>query len=222
MAAMPTSPLAMMVLIIKILAIALAGMMSAPIGILSLKICPVMRISLVPRIPLRLIPVIGSDNIGRRIRIIWGPAILISEKSNRGFHLKTNHPGNRSKAYYSQPTGSSKDPGAGVDSCTRHNPERKKVRTSPRSRLRQQNYQCNNKTKPFHTYLRKLHYVCHMISGVADRPRRSPGLDPNAKVVLVRLSPKMGLSAFPRVSLATALPHQGSICLIHRSNEPKK
>ena len=76
----PTSPLAAMVLIIKILVIMLTNVMSAPIGILLFKSLPVMRIALIPRIPLRRIPVIGSDNIGGRISVIRGPAILIAEE----------------------------------------------------------------------------------------------------------------------------------------------
>ena len=77
---MPTFPLATMVFIIKILVITLTNAMSAPIGILLFKILPVMRIALIPRIPLRRIPVIGSDNIGGRISVIRGPAILIAEE----------------------------------------------------------------------------------------------------------------------------------------------
>jgi hypothetical protein len=77
---MPTSPLAAMVLIIKILVITLADAMSAPIGILLFKTLPVVRVSLIPRIPLRRIPVIGPDNIGGRISVIRGPSILIAEE----------------------------------------------------------------------------------------------------------------------------------------------
>ena len=76
----PTSPLAAMVFIIKILVITLTNAMSAPIGILLFKSPPVMRIALIPHIPLRRIPVIGSDNIGGRISVIRGPAILIAEE----------------------------------------------------------------------------------------------------------------------------------------------
>jgi hypothetical protein len=77
---MPTFPLAAMVLIIKILVIMLTDAMSPPIGISLFKIPPVMRIALIPRIPLRRIPVTGSDNIGGWISIIRRPAILIAEK----------------------------------------------------------------------------------------------------------------------------------------------
>ena len=76
----PTFPLATMVLIIKILVILLTNAMSAPIGVLLFKSPPVLRIALVPRIPLRRIPIIGSDDIGGRISVIRGPAILIAEK----------------------------------------------------------------------------------------------------------------------------------------------
>ena len=77
---LPAFPLAAMVFIIKILVICLADAMSAPIGILLFKIPPVLRIALIPRIPLGRIPVIGSDDIGGRISVIRGPAILIAEK----------------------------------------------------------------------------------------------------------------------------------------------
>jgi hypothetical protein len=76
----PTFPLATMVFIIKFLVIPLADAMSAPIGILLFKIPPVMRIVLIPHVPLRRIPVIGSDNIDGRISVIRGPAILIAEE----------------------------------------------------------------------------------------------------------------------------------------------
>jgi len=79
-ALVPTSPLSMMVLIIKILVIALAEAMAPPIWILLMKTLPVMRIVFIPGIPLRRIPDGGSDNIGGRIGVIRGPAILIAEK----------------------------------------------------------------------------------------------------------------------------------------------
>jgi hypothetical protein len=77
---MPTSTLAAMVFIIKILVITLADAMSPPIGIPLFKILPVMRVALIPHMIVRRIPVNGSDNIGRRIRVIGRPAILIAEK----------------------------------------------------------------------------------------------------------------------------------------------
>ena len=76
----PTCTLAAMVPVIKILVITLTSLVFAPIGILSLKIFPVMRISLIPLMPPRFIPVIRSDNIGRRISVIRGPSILRPEK----------------------------------------------------------------------------------------------------------------------------------------------
>jgi len=79
-ALMPTFALAMMVAIIKILVITLAGFVSGPIGILSLEILPVVRVSLIPRTPLRRIPVVRPDNIGGRIGVIRGPAILSAEE----------------------------------------------------------------------------------------------------------------------------------------------
>ena len=76
----PTFPLAAMVFIIKILVISLTNAMSAPIGILLFKITPVLRIALIPDLPLRRIPVVRPDNIGGRIGVIRSPAILIAEE----------------------------------------------------------------------------------------------------------------------------------------------
>jgi hypothetical protein len=76
----PTCPLATMVLIIKILVIMLADAMSAPIGILLFKSFVVIRVLLIPRMPVGRIPDLGSDNIGGGISVIRGPAILIAEK----------------------------------------------------------------------------------------------------------------------------------------------
>jgi hypothetical protein len=77
---MPTFPLAMMVLIIEILVITLTNAMSAPIRVLLFQSLPVMRMVLIPRMPMRGIPYLGSDDIGGRISVIRGPAILIAEK----------------------------------------------------------------------------------------------------------------------------------------------
>jgi hypothetical protein len=76
----PTCTLAAMVPVIKILVIMLAGLVSAPIGILALKILPVMRMSLIPLMPPRFIPGNGSDNIGGWISVIRGPSMLRPEK----------------------------------------------------------------------------------------------------------------------------------------------
>jgi hypothetical protein len=70
----------MMVHFIESLVITLTFSVSAPIGIGPLKILPVMRVSLIPRPPLRLIPVIGSYNIDGRIRVIRAPSVLRAEK----------------------------------------------------------------------------------------------------------------------------------------------
>ena len=51
----PTGTLAAMVPVIKILVITLISLVFAPIGILSLKILPVMRLSLIPLMPPRFI-----------------------------------------------------------------------------------------------------------------------------------------------------------------------
>jgi hypothetical protein len=77
---LPPSPLATMVHFIETLVITLTFSVSGPIGILSLEILPVIRVSLIPPLPLRLIPVIGSYNIGGRIRVIRGPSVLRSKK----------------------------------------------------------------------------------------------------------------------------------------------
>ena len=76
----PTCTLAAMVPVVKILVITLASLVSAPIGILSLKSLPVLGMPLIPVMPPRFIPGNGSDNIGRRIRVIRGPSILRPEK----------------------------------------------------------------------------------------------------------------------------------------------
>ena len=67
-------------MLIKILVITLTLSVSSPIGIRTPKILPVMRVALIPRVPPRLIPVRGSDNIGGRIGVIRGPAVLRAEK----------------------------------------------------------------------------------------------------------------------------------------------
>jgi hypothetical protein len=69
-----------MVRFIETLVIMLTFPVSAPVGIRPLKILPVMRVVLIPGIPPRLIPVRGSFNIGGRIGVIRGPAVLRAEK----------------------------------------------------------------------------------------------------------------------------------------------
>ncbi len=63
----PTCSLAIMVPIIKILVIVPTHLVSAPFRMLALKIIPVLRMCLIPPIPPRRIPVIGSDDIDLRI-----------------------------------------------------------------------------------------------------------------------------------------------------------
>jgi hypothetical protein len=79
-ALIPTATLVTMVLIVKILVITLSVLVSAPIGIPLSKTLPVKRILLIPRIPPRRVPVIGSYDVGRRIGVIRGPSIVIAEK----------------------------------------------------------------------------------------------------------------------------------------------
>jgi hypothetical protein len=69
-----------MVLFIELPPITLANPVSAPIGILSTKTLPVMRISPIPRQPPRGIPGSRSRNIGGRISIIRSPSVLRAEK----------------------------------------------------------------------------------------------------------------------------------------------
>ncbi len=77
---LPAASLATVVLFIEIQVITLTFSMSDPIGIGTLKICVVTRVSLIPHMPLRLIPGVGSDNVDGRIRIIWRPSVLRAEK----------------------------------------------------------------------------------------------------------------------------------------------
>jgi hypothetical protein len=58
----PTGAMAAMVLMIKNLVITVTKPVVDPVGILSMKTCPVMRVSLIPRIPPGRIPVIRSDD----------------------------------------------------------------------------------------------------------------------------------------------------------------
>jgi|GEM_PF-1042325 len=76
----PTSPLAAIVAVIKILVIVPAHLVSAPLRILPLKIIPVLGTGLIPRIPPRCIPVSGSDDIDLRIGVIRGKSDFRAEK----------------------------------------------------------------------------------------------------------------------------------------------
>ena len=77
---LPPSSLAAMVRFIETLVILLTFPVCAPVGILPLESLPVTGVPLIPRLPLRLIPVRGSFNIAGRIRVIRGPAVLGPEK----------------------------------------------------------------------------------------------------------------------------------------------
>ncbi len=76
----PTSPLAVIVAVIKILVIVLANRVIAPLRILVLKIRPVLRMAPIPLIPPRRIPVSGSHNIGLRVCVIRGKSNFRAEK----------------------------------------------------------------------------------------------------------------------------------------------
>jgi hypothetical protein len=77
---LPTGALAIIVLIIKNLVITLTIMVATPVGILAMKIHPIIRVFLVPRVPPGCIPVIRSDDVGRWISVIGIPAILRAKK----------------------------------------------------------------------------------------------------------------------------------------------
>jgi hypothetical protein len=77
---LPATALALMVPVIKILVITLAHMMIVPIGISVGKSLHILRVLMIPGGPLRRVPVSCSDNISRRIRVVWSPAILRAKK----------------------------------------------------------------------------------------------------------------------------------------------
>ena len=77
---LPPRTLAAMMRFIETLVILLTFPVCAPVGILPLEISPVIGVALIPRLPPWLIPIIGSFNIGGRIRVIRGPAVLGTEK----------------------------------------------------------------------------------------------------------------------------------------------
>lgn len=77
---LPPGALAAMVLVIESPVIMMAFPVGAPKRIRPLKTLPVLRLSSVPRLPHRPIPVVRSDNIGVRISVIRAPAVLGSEK----------------------------------------------------------------------------------------------------------------------------------------------
>ena len=77
---MPAGALAVVVLIIKDFVITLTLPVSAPVRILSVKILPVTRVSLVPDLPPGCIPFNRSDDISRSISVIGSPAILRAKK----------------------------------------------------------------------------------------------------------------------------------------------
>jgi hypothetical protein len=80
MASMPTAALAMMVLIIKFLIVMAALLVSAPIGIIPVEIFPVVRMSLIPGIPILTVPLTGPDDVGGSVGIIRGPPVSGAEK----------------------------------------------------------------------------------------------------------------------------------------------
>ena len=77
---MPTFALAVMVPVIKIFVIAVTILVTAPIGILAMKIIPVIRMFLIPGVPPRSVPVIRPGNISRSVSVIRGPPIFRAEK----------------------------------------------------------------------------------------------------------------------------------------------
>ena len=77
---LPARALAVMVPVIKGLIIMVADPVVAPIGVVVVKMFPIDRMGLIPGVPSRSVPMSGPDNIGRRIGIIRGPAILWAKK----------------------------------------------------------------------------------------------------------------------------------------------
>lgn len=77
---LPAGALAMMVPVVKILVIALAIMVRAPVGISLRKSLDILRMLLIPGVPVPPIPVSRPDNIGDGINVIRGPAMAIAVK----------------------------------------------------------------------------------------------------------------------------------------------
>ena len=165
----PTSPLAAMVPVIKILVIVPTNLVSAPFRMLSLKIIPVFRMSLIPRIPPRRIPVIGSDDIDLRICVIRSKSISRAEKVIQDpIHEPITFvkgpgriiPNPRCHCYGTRG-------GRCIDLRLGKCGHRADRASS------QQNYQHQKQNWPFHIYPRKLSFVCPMNSGVASSLRVS-------------------------------------------------
>jgi hypothetical protein len=77
---LPAATLALMVPVIKILVIMLTRMVVVPIRISLGKGLHILRVLMIPGGPPRRVPVGCSDNVGRRISVIWCPAILRAKK----------------------------------------------------------------------------------------------------------------------------------------------
>jgi hypothetical protein len=75
---LPSFSLAAMVFVIETLVISMTMAVLAPIRISLAKGLPVLRVFLIPRMPLRPIPIIRPDNIDLRISIIRGPSIPVA------------------------------------------------------------------------------------------------------------------------------------------------
>jgi hypothetical protein len=144
------------------------NLVSAPMRILSLKIIPVLRMSLIPRIPPRRIPVIGSYNIDLRICVIRGKSISRAEKVIQdSIH---------------EPITFVKGPGRIIPNPRCHCGTRggrcidlrlgKCGHRADRASS-QQNYQHQQQNWPFHIYPQTLFFVCPMVSGVASSLRLS-------------------------------------------------
>jgi len=77
---LPPAALAVMVLVIKILVIPLARIVAAPVGIPLREVLDILRVLLIPGVPIRPVPVSRPDDVGNGINVIRSPAVSIPVK----------------------------------------------------------------------------------------------------------------------------------------------
>ncbi len=154
-ASIPTSPLAAIVAIVKILVIVAAHLVIAPLRILALEIIPVLRMGLIPGIPPRRIPVPGSDDIDLRIGVVRGESNFRAEKVVENPIYK--------------PVALVKGPGRIIPHIGGHDIALSGRRSGHRADRApsQQNYQQQKSNAPLHDYPHNSFLVGPMISGLA-------------------------------------------------------